>query len=157
MSVRRIGRFDIFHLWPAGYRALQALENSVEQADLDPALLEIVRTRVSQVNACSFCLDMHAKAAIACGEDPLRLIQLSAWREADCYSDAERAALALAEELTHCSAGVTDATIEGARIHFPSTQFAQLVYAITAINAWNRLVIVDRTPHSSITDADGVQ
>jgi len=115
VSVRRIGRFDIFHLWPAGYRALQALENSVEQADLDPALLEIVRTRVSQVNACSFCLDMHAKAAIACGEDPLRLIQLSAWREADCYSDAERAALALAEELTHCSAGVTDATISSGR------------------------------------------
>lgn len=146
MSSRPVGRLDIFHAWPEGFQAMQALESAIAQTGLEPGLLELVRIRASQLNGCAFCLAMHAKAAVAHSEDPLTLIQLDAWRDTTYYSARERAALALTEQITQCGGGVTDETIEAARIHFSATELAQLVYAATAINAWNRLAIADRTP-----------
>jgi len=125
---------------------MQALEAAVAESGLDAGLLELVRTRASQLNSCAFCLDIHAKVAVARGEDPLRLIQLDAWREAPHYTATERAALALTEAVTRCAGGIDDETLQAGRAHFTVTELAQLVYAITAINAWNRLVIADRTP-----------
>jgi AhpD family alkylhydroperoxidase len=131
---------------PAGYRALSALSQTVAASTLDHGLGELVKLRASQLNGCAYCIDMHTKDARAAGETDLRLSLLSAWREVDFFSDAERAALALTEAVTliadgHVPAGVEDA----ARAAFDEETYAALVFAIITINAWNRLAI---TGHS---------
>lgn len=135
---------DVFGAWPQGYRAMQALEAAIADSALDPGLLELVRVRVSQLNGCAFCLDRHARSALALGEDPLRLIRLDAGPDAPGYSRPERAALNLAEALTRCSGGVAQEVLDSARAEFPTTQLVQLIYAISAINAWNRLALAGR-------------
>jgi len=103
-------------------------------------LLERVKTRVSQINGCAFCLDMHTQDARAAGETEQRLYLLSAWREAPFYSDRERAALAWAEALTRLD-GVPDEVYEDVRGHFTEKELVDLTYAVVAINGWNRLAI----------------
>lgn len=153
MSSLSAGRLDIFRAWPAGYRAMQALETAIARSGLDPGLLELVRTRASQLNSCAFCLDMHAQAAVARGEDPLRLVQLGAWRESAGYTATERTALALTEEVTRCADGVSTETLDAAREHFTPSELAQLVYAIAVINVWNRLAVADQTPIPATTSS----
>jgi AhpD family alkylhydroperoxidase len=131
-------RLSIRELAPRQMAALLRLEQSIE---LDDTLHNLIRLRASQINGCAFCLDMHWKDAIAAGERPERLYLLSAWRESrNLYSDAERAALALCEALTLVTErGVPDDVWETARAAFGDDGVAQLVFAIAAINVWNRL------------------
>lgn len=126
---------------PAGLtQAMMHVQQYVDKSGLDVKLLELLRFRVSQINSCAYCLDMHYKEAIHAGEDPLRLISVSAWRETPYYSEAEQAALAFAETLTHMPAEEHSDTIhEMLEKYFSKTEIAHLTLAIIQINAWNRL------------------
>lgn len=126
---------------PAGlYEALLHVQQYVDKSGLDNKLLELLRFRISQINSCAYCLDMHYKEAIHAGEDPIRLISVSAWRETPYYSEAEQAALAFAEILTHMPAEQHSDDIHAAlEKHFSKAEIAQLTLAVIQINSWNRL------------------
>ncbi len=144
-------RIDYRTASPAAFKAMLELETCVRDAGLDPALLELVKTRVSQINGCAHCLDMHARDARRGGESDQRLDVLAAWREAgDLYSAPERAALALAEAVTQLSThDVDDALYAQVREHFDEKGCVDLLLAIIAINGWNRLAVPLRTPVGS--------
>ncbi len=127
--------------------AMMQLEDAI---DLDRTIRELVTVRASQINGCVFCIDMHWKHARAEGESEARLYSLDAWRESPLYSDRERAALALCEALTLIAdAHVPDEVWYVAHAELEPRDLAQLVFAITAINAWNRLVISANTEPGS--------
>jgi AhpD family alkylhydroperoxidase len=127
---------------PRQYAAMYRFERSIE---LERPLSDLVKLRASQINGCAFCIDMHWKDARAAGESEERLYSLAAWRESPLYSERERAALALCEAMTLISGShVPDDVWERARTAFGAEELAQLVFAITAINAWNRLMITAR-------------
>ena len=112
------------------------------EAGLEPALLELVRIRASQINGCAFCIDMHTKDARAAGETEQRLYCLSAWRECPFYTDRERAALEWTEAVTRVAdTHVPDDVFERARAQFSEKELADLNVAVIAINAWNRIAI----------------
>ena len=119
------------------------LEGYVKRASgLEPALLELVRMRASQINGCAFCLDMHSKDARANGETEQRLYALNAWRETPFYTDRERAALAWTEAVTLVSQEhVPDSVYEETRQHFSEEELVNLTLAVATINMWNRLAI----------------
>ncbi|MDJ1499429.1 carboxymuconolactone decarboxylase family protein [Xanthocytophaga agilis] len=112
----------------------------LKKSGLDAKLIELINFRVSQINECAYCLDMHYKDAIQLGESEQRLYSLATWRETPYYSKAERAALAYTESLTrlnnHESA---EKEWEELSIYFSTTDIANLTLAITQINTWNRL------------------
>ncbi|MFR0357797.1 carboxymuconolactone decarboxylase family protein [Streptomyces sediminimaris] len=130
---------------PEVYKAMLRLDTAARQG-VDPRLLELVKIRASQLNHCAFCLDMHTKDALAAGESVERIIQLGAWEEsAHFYTEKELAALALTEAVTVLTAGfVTDEVYERAAKHFEEAELAQLIAAITVINAWNRFAVTCR-------------
>jgi AhpD family alkylhydroperoxidase len=122
--------------------AMMRLEGSIELA---PRLHHLVSLRASQINGCAFCVDMHWKEARVGGETEDRLYSLDVWRESPLYEGHERAALDLCEAVTRVEDGhVPDDIWYRARQHFDDEELAQLVFAITAINAWNRLCIAAR-------------
>ena len=130
-----------FNQLPKGfYEKLWAIEQYLESSDLELSLLELIRFRVSQINDCDYCLDMHFKIAKAAGEADLRLYSLSAWRKAPYYSEKERAALDYAEKLTLLSSQkTTQADFEALQAFFSIEQIANLTLAISQINTWNRV------------------
>src|SRR5665647_2759485 len=106
---REMTRISYKKIVPGAYQAMLGLERCVRESALEHSLLELVRTRASQLNGCAFCLDMHSKDAIAAGETPQRLLVLSAWRDAPFYTERERAALAWTEAITQLGpSGVPD-------------------------------------------------
>ncbi|HEX6020245.1 MAG TPA: carboxymuconolactone decarboxylase family protein [Burkholderiaceae bacterium] len=135
-------RMDYRKVAPDMFKAMLALETSVRQGSLERPLIELVKMRVSQINGCAYCLDMHSKDARAAGETEQRLHVLPAWREAPFYSQRERAALAWAEALTLVStSGVPDALYDEVRAQFDEKAMVELTMAVIAINGWNRLAI----------------
>ena len=135
-------RMQLSALAPKQYAAVFRLSSSIE---LDRALRELIDVRASQINGCAFCLDMHWKDARAAGEVEERLYMLDAWRESSVYSDRDRAALELCEAIMLISdRHVPDEVWERARASFGEGELAQLVLAITTINAWNRILITTR-------------
>jgi AhpD family alkylhydroperoxidase len=121
--------------------ALMALSKAISRTRV-PINLELVHLRASQINGCSVCVDMHAKAARKAGESEERLFAVAAWRETPYFSDAERAALALTEALTRVAdrpEPVSDAIWDAAAEHFDEAQLGALVIDIGQINLWNRL------------------
>ena len=121
--------------------ALQALSKAISRAHV-PISHELLHLRASQINGCSVCVDMHAKAARRAGESEERLFAVGAWRDAPYFSDAERAALALTEALTRVadrSEPVPDPIWDAAAEHFDEEQLGALVLSIAQINLWNRL------------------
>ena len=131
---------------PEGIRALSGLEAYVRSSGFEPGLLDLVKTRASQLNGCAYCIDMHTKDARASGETEQRLYGLSAWRETPFYTDRERAALAWTEAVTLVSHGpVPDALYREALRHFSEKELVDLTLALIVINAWNRLSISFRT------------
>ena len=121
---------------------MAGLEAYVRGCGLEPSLLELVKTRASQINGCAFCLDMHTKDARHRGETEQRLYCLSAWREAPFYSDRERAALEWTEALTLISeSDVPDELYQRTLQHFSEAELANLTLAVVAINGWNRFAI----------------
>lgn len=128
---------------PHQYAAMLKLERSIE---LHGPVKELVKVRASQINGCAFCIDMHWKDARAAGETEERLYMLSAWRESRLYDDRERAALALTEAMTLIASDhVSDPIWDQASTQFGADDLAQLIFVITAINAWNRLMIATET------------
>jgi AhpD family alkylhydroperoxidase len=118
------------------------LNKVIESAGFDHKLLYLVEVRVSQLNGCGFCIDMHTKDARLEGETEQRLYLLNAWREAPFYSDRERAALAWAEAVTKLENGhVPDQVYQQAREHFDEQQLMKLTLLVVGINGWNRFCI----------------
>ncbi|MFF7053040.1 carboxymuconolactone decarboxylase family protein [Streptomyces griseorubiginosus] len=109
---------------------------------------ELVKIRASQINGCGFCLDMHTKEAAAAGETAQRLHMVAAWREAKVFTEAERAALELAEQGTRLAdgTGVSDEVWENAAKHYDEEQLLALVSLIAVINAFNRLNVITQQP-----------
>jgi AhpD family alkylhydroperoxidase len=117
----------------------------ITQSPLPRATQSLVSLRASQINGCGWCLDIHAKEAAAAGETAVRLSLVAAWREATVFTDAERAALALAEEgtrLADAHAGVSDETWAQVRKHYDDDQVAALVALVAMVNAANRLAVI---------------
>jgi AhpD family alkylhydroperoxidase len=131
---------------PGAMEALNAVSKSVSRARV-PISRELVHLRASQINGCSVCVDMHAKAARKAGESEERVFAVAAWRETPYFSDVERAALALTEALTRLADGsdqVPDAIWDAAAEHLDETQLGALVLDIATVNLWNRLNIATR-------------
>lgn len=138
-------RLDYAKLSPGGIKAMVGLEAYVRTTGLEQSLLELVRTRASQINGCAHCLDMHTKDARAAGESEQRLYVLPTWEEAPFYTDRERAALAWTEAVTLLSQSkVPDTVFEQARKQFSEKELVDLTMAIIAINGWNRLAVTFR-------------
>lgn len=135
---------------PEGYSAMRGLETYVRRSGIEHDLLELVKTRVSQINGCAFCIDMHTKDARANGEAEHRLYALPAWRETPFYSARERAALGWAEALTGIAeGGIPEGLREEMLESFSEKELVDLTLAIVTINGWNRLAIPFGTPAGS--------
>lgn len=138
-------RFNYTKAAPRAAQAMFALHKYVEDSGIEHSLLELVKTRASQINGCAFCLDMHTKDARAGGETEQRLYLLNAWRETDFYTKRERAALAWTEAVTLIAeTHAPDADYETARAEFSEQELVNLTLAIITINGWNRLAIAFR-------------
>ncbi|WP_454855857.1 carboxymuconolactone decarboxylase family protein [Rhizobium binxianense] len=132
---------------PEAMQALSTLGNIPAQSGLSPKLLELLYMRASQINGCSVCLDGHPRVARKLGETDERLFAVAAWRDTPYFSDAERAALSLAEAVTRVSDRadpVPDEIWDEAARHYDTRSLAALVLAIANINVWNRLNIATR-------------
>lgn len=135
-------RIDVAKVSPAAYRAMAGLETYIHSTSLEPGLVHLLKMRVSQINGCAYCLDMHSKDARANGETEQRLYLLDAWRETPFYSDRERAALAWIESVTLITNGhVPDSVFEEARKVFSEQELVDLTMVAVAINGWNRIAI----------------
>ncbi len=117
----------------------------IQQSPLPKSTQELVSLRASQINGCGWCIDMHTKEAAAAGETAVRLNLVAAWRESTVFTEAERSALALAEEgtrLADAHHGVSDETWAQVRKHYDDDQIAALVSLVALINAANRLAVI---------------
>ena len=138
-------RIDQRKVSPGAMNAMLGLEKYLRTCGLPQNLLDLVKLRVSQINGCAYCIDMHSKDLRAGGESEQRLYLLDAWREAPFYSERERAALAWAEAVTRVTEGhVPDELFEQARSQFSEEELVNLTLAVVAINGWNRLSIAFR-------------
>jgi AhpD family alkylhydroperoxidase len=147
-------RFNLFDS-PTAAKLAKRFSNAalvLEQSTLPKTLRELVQLRVSQINGCGFCIDMHTKEAAAAGETALRLNLVAAWRESTVFTEAERAALALAEEgtrLADAHQGVSDETWAQVRKHYDDDQVGVLVCLVSLINAANRMNVIVHNPGGS--------
>ncbi|MDN5856797.1 MAG: carboxymuconolactone decarboxylase family protein, partial [Actinomycetia bacterium] len=139
-------RFDMFaNEVTAKFLNRFANASMVIHTALPTTLLELVSLRVSQINGCGWCVDMHTKEAAAAGETPVRVNLVATWRESTVFDEAERAALALAEEGTRLAdayEGVCDDTWAKVREHYDDDQIAALVSLIGVVNAANRFAVI---------------
>ncbi len=141
-------RLNPYTVAPDGWAALIGVENYLKTSGLDPKLVALVKTRVSQINGCAYCLHLHTEEARKLGETEMRLYLLDAWHESELYSARERAALAWAESLTNiASTHAPDPIYEEARRQFSEKELANLSIVIAMINTWNRLAIGARSVH----------
>lgn len=132
---------------PTVYRAIGGVAveigNRAAQIGLDRSILELVNIRVSQLNRCAFCLDLHSHRALAAGETPQRIAVLPAWREVDLYSDRERAALEIAEAVTQVNGEhLDDEQYALLRRFLSDDEISLLVWGAVTINAFNRVSIL---------------
>ena len=138
-------RLNYAEVGQGALRAMFGLETYLAKSGLEPSLLHLLKFRVSQINGCAYCLDMHSKDLRAGGETEQRLYLLDAWRESPFYTERERAALAWAEAVTRVTEGhVPDEVYEQARAQFGEEELVNLTLAVVAINGWNRLSIAFR-------------
>src|SRR6266516_7431882 len=135
-------RLNPYQVAPDTIKALSALEEQIQASGLEKSLIELVKTRASQINGCAFCINMHTQDARKQGETEQRLYLLNAWHESPLYTDRERAALAWTEALTLIAeTHAPDADYEAMRAHFSEAEAENLTMLIGAINAWNRVAI----------------
>jgi AhpD family alkylhydroperoxidase len=144
-------RLDLFTNPVAGkfIKHVNAAGQVARSAGVPIDTLELMALRVSQINGCAYCVDMHTKDAIERGETALRLNLVATWREAIVFSEEERAALALAEEgtrLADAAPGVSDDVWANATKHYNEEQLAALVATIAIMNTWNRLNVITQQP-----------
>jgi len=141
-------RLPFFSLQPEAYKALVALNAAVEKSSLGKKLIDLIYLRVSQINSCSYCVDMHFRDLLTLGEDPRKLNSLVTWREAPFFDERERAALELAEQATRINQGchIDDAQFDALGRHFTDQEIVALTFTIASINAWNRIGHTMRPP-----------
>ncbi|ONI91377.1 alkylhydroperoxidase [Actinosynnema sp. ALI-1.44] len=138
------------------YKHMFALEQWQQKSALSETIRHLVKLRVSQINGCAFCVDMHSHDMKAEGETDERLYSLVTWQETPFFTEQERAALRLAEEGTRLESGhVSDEAFEEARKHFSEEELGALVVTIATINAWNRYGTIMRTVPGSLRKAAG--
>jgi AhpD family alkylhydroperoxidase len=131
---------------PKLMQAMLELEGKVSGSGLEKSLMGLVKVRASQINGCAFCIHMHSKDARDHGETEERLYLLNAWREAPCFSERERAALAWTDALTLLSeTHAPDADYESMKAQFTEEEQVKLTLLIATINSWNRIVVGFRT------------
>ena len=146
-------RLDYNHIAPAGAKALGGVYGYVLQSGLSPVLVDLVYLRVSQINNCAYCLDMHTRDLLKKGVKVEKLALVQAWEEAgNLFDERERAALAWAESVTLVSqTGVPDAAYEAARAVFDERELVDLTIAIGLMNMYNRMAISFRnTPQAAL-------
>lgn len=135
-------RIDFMKVAPAAVRAVMGLEGHVRKSGLDARVKELVYLRVSQINACAYCVDMHTKDLRAAGETDERLAMAVVWREARCFTPQERAAFAFAEAVTRLGEhGVPGDVYAAAHETFGEALTVELALAVATINVWNRMAI----------------
>ncbi|MFF8601265.1 carboxymuconolactone decarboxylase family protein [Streptomyces sp. NPDC015232] len=136
---------------PAAYQALvrtaEAVRATAAEAGLDRVLVELVNLRVSQLNGCAYCLDVHTRAALRAGETGRRLGVLAAWRDTELFTPRERAALALAEATTHpADADAQERAYDEARAVLSEDELSAVIWVAITINAFNRVSILSKHP-----------
>ncbi|MET3528334.1 carboxymuconolactone decarboxylase family protein [Phenylobacterium koreense] len=150
-------RLNPYAAAPEMIAAMSALEKAVVSSGLEHSLIELVKTRASQINGCAFCIHMHTQDARAAGETEERLYMLSAWWETSVFTPREKAALAWTDSLTLIAqTRVPDADYETMREHFDEAEAVKLTMLIGAINVWNRLAVGFRSTHPSKWSAQKV-
>ncbi len=137
-----MNRINLFQSQPDTYKAMSALESYINSTPLTPIHKELIKIRVSQINGCAYCLDMHNRDARKLGETEQRLYTISAWRDTSFFDEKEKAILALAEEVTLIAkGGVSDNTYNNAIEILGNQYFAHVLMAVITINGWNRIAI----------------
>jgi AhpD family alkylhydroperoxidase len=150
-------RIDYTHIAPAGAKVLGAVYGYIMQSGLDPVLVDLVYLRVSQINGCAYCLDMHTRDLVKRGVTIDKLALLPAWHEAGkVFSEREKAALAWAETVTRVAqTSVPDADFKAASTVFSEKELVDLTFAIGLMNTYNRLAISFRNPPEAALRAEG--
>ncbi len=149
-------RILYYQVAPDAVKALQGTEPYIKSANIEPRLRALVELRTSQINGCSYCVDLHSRQVRDAGETQQRLDCLSVWRETSFYDDRERAALAWAESVTNVSqTGIPDAVYEEAKKHFSDKDLVDLTLIISMMNAWNRIAISFRQGPAKHLDKSG--
>lgn len=134
-----MARFNYYQEFPAAFAKLSEIEDLIKSGSLEPQLIHLVKMRVSQINRCAFCVDMHAKEAKIDGEKELRLYHLTVWEESALFTACEKAALRWAEAVTELSAQkVSKELYDAVRVHFSEKELTELNMAVAMINLWNR-------------------
>jgi AhpD family alkylhydroperoxidase len=142
---------------PELFRKLADLATAIRKSSIEETIINLVEIRTSQINGCSFCLDMHVKQAKIHGERDLRIHHVATWRESPLFEARERAALAWAEVLTKLpEGGVPDDLYERVRAQFSEKEISDLTFAVMAINAWNRAGVAFRTVPGSADKVYGL-
>jgi len=141
-------RLDYFPRAPGLMQSVLALNKAVEDCGLERSLLHLIKLRASQINGCSYCVDMHAHEALADGDSQQRVIMVSAWKESPLFTERERVAFAWTEAVTLIAKdGVGDELYVRALGQFSESELVQLTVAVSMINTWNRLSVAFRSLH----------
>ncbi|WP_323131041.1 carboxymuconolactone decarboxylase family protein [Sinorhizobium medicae] len=150
-------RLNYAQLSPELFKGLMALSNEVKNGAIEQSILDLVDIRASQINGCTFCLDMHSKEARIHGERELRLYHIAAWRRSTLFSPRERAALAWTEVLTKLpETGVSDEIYERVRGQLSEKEISDLTFQVMAINMWNRASVAAKAVPGSADKAFGL-
>ena len=141
-------RLQYFAKAPALLKEVTALNKAVDECGLERGLLHLIKLRASQINGCSYCVDLHSREARHDGESEQRLYLVAAWKESPLFSDRERAAFAWVEAVTKIAdTGVSDELYEATLKHFSEEELTKLTVAVGMINIWNRLSVSFHTIH----------
>jgi len=140
-------RVNIEQALPEAWKATYGLSIAANRSSLTPIQRHLIMIRVSQINSCAFCINMHTKEALQLGETQQRIFLVSAWKETTLFTDEEKAILALAEEVTliHQN-GVSDNTYQGTAKFFSEKEIGEIIMMTIAINAWNRIAVSTHKP-----------
>ncbi|MEO9004458.1 MAG: carboxymuconolactone decarboxylase family protein [Ginsengibacter sp.] len=135
-------RINISEIERNTYKAMQNMESYVRNSQIPPLLRELIKIRASQINGCAYCIDMHTEETLSLGETARRIFAITAWRESPLFTEDERAALQLTEEITLISKeGLTDDTYNKVIKFFGERGVAQIIMQIVMINSWNRVAV----------------
>lgn len=140
-------RIQIDKIEPNAYKAMYGLEKYLSDCDLTKTHKELIKIRASQINGCAFCINMHTKDALKYGETQERIFLLDAWKETDLFSEEEKTLLLMTEEITLIhKKGLSTETYKKATKFFNENYIAQIIIAVTTINAWNRIAVSTHKP-----------
>jgi len=143
-------RIDIGKLEPKAYEAMMIMEKYLDKSTIEIGLSELIRFRASQINGCAYCIEIHSQEALKKRENQNRLFALSAWWESPLFSEKEKSALAMTDEITELTKnGLSDKTFEEVKKYFSENEIAQLTMLICSINTWNRMAVSTHLFHEN--------